>query len=388
MEKIRFILPTAILAVGLFIGGGAAQAMPLPGEEIIGDYTLTVSAMGKTYEFFYPEIDCIGGEIYLKNAEAVVEKIYSDTKIPETNASVKIYPNRKNPLEYLSEKDGEAVDRACLLADIKTALYARKPQIIAKTVILKPQNTAAQLKRETSLLAEFSTDYSSSAAERKHNVDLAVRTIGGRELLSGETFSFNSVVGERTKERGYKEAKIITGGKFQAGVGGGVCQVSTTLYNAALLSGLTVTERHSHSLPVSYVLPSFDAMVNSGGSDLAIRNDRAESVYIVSSSDGERITFRVYGKADGCSYKRVSKVTGYISPPAEEELENAELPFGETKIITHAKEGVVSEGYLEVYCGGARVKTINLSKDRYGAVRGVVEYGTKKEQTEPKTRIP
>lgn len=107
------------------------------------------------------------------------------------------------------------------------------------------------------------------------------------EIANGEEFSFNAAVGERTEERGYSTAKVIENGKFVEGVGGGVCQVSSTVYNCALLSGLTVTERHRHSLAVSYVEPSFDAMVSYSYADLRFYNDTGKSVFIVADADGE-----------------------------------------------------------------------------------------------------
>ena len=112
------------------------------------------------------------------------------------------------------------------------------------------------------LRAEFSTNYSSSTDARKFNVALASKTLDNTLVDINGEFSFNYTVGERTERRGYKKAKIIVGGEFVDGVGGGVCQVSTTLYNAVLLAGLKIIECHPHSLPVSYVAPSFDAMVN------------------------------------------------------------------------------------------------------------------------------
>ena len=113
--------------------------------------------------------------------------------------------------------------------------------------------------------------------------------------INGE-FSFNYTIGERTERRGYKKAKIIVGGEFVDGVGGGVCQVSTTLYNAVLLAGLKVVECHPHSLPVSYVEPSFDAMVNSGWADLKFINDTHNPVIIRARADGAKLTIQIFGE--------------------------------------------------------------------------------------------
>ena len=130
------------------------------------------------------------------------------------------------------------------------------------------------------LRATFSTDYSKSSAERKHNVGLAAKSLDNVFVDAGGEFSFNKTVGERTYKRGYKSAKIIVNGEFTEGVGGGVCQVSTTLYNAALLAGLEISEVNQHSVAVSYVAPSFDAMVNSGSADLRFINRTHNPVII------------------------------------------------------------------------------------------------------------
>ena len=103
--------------------------------------------------------------------------------------------------------------------------------------------------------ASFYTSYPSSTAERKHNIILASKSIDNTFIDVGGEFSFNLVVGDRTEKRGYKKSKIIINGDFADGIGGGVCQVSTTLYNAVLLAGLEIIEYHPHSLPVSYVAP-------------------------------------------------------------------------------------------------------------------------------------
>ena len=374
----RYIMPIAVFAMGILLSvNSVAHAVSLPGEAIVGDYELTITAMGKTYTYRYPEIDVVGGEVYLKNVEEVVEGIYFDTVIKPIDASLKIYPERENPFVYYSENSGAGIDCEKLVKDIKSALYARKRNISAEVVTLMPTVTLAALKEETKLLSTFSTDYSNSQEERKHNVGIATQTIGGYALKSGAEFSFNEVVGARTKERGYKSAKIIVGGEFTEGVGGGVCQVSSTLYNCALLAGLTVTERHNHSLLVSYVEPSFDAMVNSGSADLKILNSKDSNVYIVASCNGEKIKFRIYGRNDGFEYKRISVIDEYISPPAEEIVETADLELGERRVVCASKRGVKSSGYLVKYLNGKKISETRLSKDSYAAVKGKVEIGTK-----------
>ncbi len=228
--------------------------------------------------------------------------------------------------------------------------------------------------------AEFYTSYRTSSTERKSNVCLAAKAIDGTLIEVGGEFSFNRTVGERTEARGYKKAKIIVGGRFIDGVGGGVCQVSTTLYNAALLAGLKITEFHPHSLPVSYVAPSFDAMVNSGSADLRFLNDTLSPVVIKAAADGEVLKITVYGEPMREKLIRKSVVIDKIAAPAEEVVadENGEFPElyeGERKVISYSRDGYKSEGYLIKLINGAPVSSVKIRTDSYLAVRGKIVEG-------------
>ena len=182
-------------------------------------------------------------------------------------------------------------------------------------------------------------------------------------MESGKTLSFNNIVGARVKERGFLPAKIIEKGEFVEGVGGGVCQVSTTLYNAALLSGLEIEEYHPHSLAVSYVPPSRDAMVSGTYFDLKISNPYPTPVYIRASVTGGSVAFSIYGYDDGTAYSLSSEVTGAIPAPEESCASPEEARAG--------KDGLTSESYLTV-TRGSYVKTVLLRKDKYAPVKRVV----------------
>ena len=229
--------------------------------------------------------------------------------------------------------------------------------------------------------SDFSTGYSSSTNERKSNIARAVKSLNNTFVDVGAEFSFNRTVGPRTEKRGYQSAKIIVGGKFVDGVGGGVCQVSTTLYNAVLLAGLKVIEYHPHSLPVAYIEPSFDAMVNSGSADLKFINNTHNPLIILATADGERVRVKILGEPMQEKYLRQSAITEYISPPENEIIfddngEHPDLYLGQTKTLTFAKQGYYSEGYLIKTVGGVVVQSKKIRKDKYNAVRGVIIQGT------------
>lgn len=230
---------------------------------------------------------------------------------------------------------------------------------------------------EFSLRARFYTTFYSSSEERKHNISLASSALNDYFLDSGKEFSFNEVVGERSEKNGYKNAKIISYGKFIDGVGGGVCQVSTTLYNAVLLSGLRVTESHPHSLAVSYVAPSFDAMVSYNFADLKFVNDTAFPIIIKAEANDYMLTISIYGQKMQEKYVRKSTVTGELPAPEEEKFidtENLypELKEGEQKIVSYSKKGLISEGSLIKIVNEKPVSIKKIRKDVYKGSKGLI----------------
>lgn len=158
------------------------------------------------------------------------------------------------------------------------------------------------------LLSEFSTPLAGSSLARRANIKKAVSEIDGTLLKPGESFSFNKTVGPRVSERGYKIAPVMVRGELVPGVGGGVCQVSTTLYNAVLLAGLKVVRREHHARPVEYVSPGRDATVVYGYIDLIFKNEKDAPIYIQGEVKGGRIIFRIFGSRDFESIKIYSDV--------------------------------------------------------------------------------
>lgn len=230
------------------------------------------------------------------------------------------------------------------------------------------------------LRASFYTSYYNSTPERKSNIKLCASAINKTLIDVNGEFSFNAVVGERTEKRGYKSAKIILNGEFVDGVGGGVCQVSSTLYNAVILAGLRVLESHAHSLPVSYVEPSFDAMVNSSFADLKFINNTKNPVYLTAEADDERIKINVFGEPMNYKVLRISKIIDKIMPLPEQIIidDKNEYPLlkeGEKKVLRYAKEGYKSEGYIQKVINGKVISQKKLRTDKYSAVRGLVVYG-------------
>ena len=345
-------------------------------SELYDEPVFTVTALDKIYDFTASEIGFARGKRYLKCAEETVDKIYFDALVKPRDATLTFLPDKSEKFKITAERNGVAIDRGALLSDISAALNGGETQIRAKTEILRPEIYASDLKKITAKRAEFTTEFKNSPANRKHNIRLAARLINGSVINAGEEFSFNKVVGARTESRGFKTAKIITDGKFVDGVGGGVCQASTTLYNAAILSGMTITEQHGHSLRVSYVEPSFDAMVSSDYCDLKFKNTNNTPVFIAAEADDNRVTFTFYGIKQTEKYLRISEVVETVPPEADEIFYDDNLPFGQKVVRQKPKSGTVSEGYIATVVDGKTVKTEIIRRDKYKSVRGVVSIGT------------
>ena len=228
--------------------------------------------------------------------------------------------------------------------------------------------TASYIKpvQEWDTLSSYTTYFDANEKGRSENIRIAAMLIDDIIIQPYGEFSFNQTVGARTKSEGFQDAKIILDGQYVLGTGGGVCQVSTTLYNAALKSGLTVTEFHPHSLQVSYVAPSRDAMVSSQ-SDLKLFNPYSHAVYLSAKVEGGSIKITFYGKNEGDRYEIISKTLGEIPPPPPILKEGAR-----EEILRQEKCGIKSELYLERYRGNTLLSRKRLRFDEYRPIQGII----------------
>ena len=215
-------------------------------------------------------------------------------------------------------------------------------------------------------ISSYTTYYDVKDKGRCENIAVAAALINGATVQAYGEFSFNKTVGRRTAEAGFQQAKIIVNGEYVLGVGGGVCQVSTTLYNAALKSGLEVVEYHPHSLRVGYVEPSRDAMVSTE-SDLQLYNPYAFAVALVAETFRGGIRIAFYGKNEGYRYEISAKITGEIPPPAPIVKEGKK-----DDVLRSPKNGVRSEAYLEKYKGDALLFRKRIRVDEYRPIQGII----------------
>lgn len=376
-------VPSRVRINGIDVGGKPRnQAAALIRESIVEELkTKTLVIRGKNeYRFTYPEIgykDDLqklikgakkGGSYtaqvsYYLNGLSEIADIICDKESAQTVEPYAQFNAYGTPFTYCAGADGCKADRTKLLNDIKASLGGGFEQVNVKTETVKRKTTLQQVKSDTRLLSSFVTYFDGENAPRSHNIRLAAEKINGSIIKGGETFSFNKTVGERTAERGFQSAKIIEKGEFVEGVGGGVCQVSTTLYNAALLCGCDIEEYHPHSLSVSYVPPSFDAMVSGSYFDLKFKNATAANLYIRARTGKNFVAFDVYGRSDGNEYFYESQVTGVIPAPEEVTEDSA--------LVKDGRDGTESEGYLTVTRKGVVIKRKVLRRDKYAPIKKV-----------------
>lgn len=220
-----------------------------------------------------------------------------------------------------------------LVNDQLVANWDGQPCTIALDVrIDEPRGSEEELLQVKDILGSFTTSYKSSTPDRCANVENGCRLINGLLLYPGEEFSMYDTVSPITKENGYFLAGAYQNGKVVDSVGGGICQVSTTLYNAVLRSEIDVTERHNHSMVVSYVDPAADAAIaGSAGKDFRFINNLKTPIYIEGYTKDRKITFNIYGvetRSPGHSVKYESEVLEVIQPTTEEIIEDSSKPIG------------------------------------------------------------
>ncbi|MCM1043425.1 MAG: VanW family protein [Corallococcus sp.] len=313
--------------------------------------------------------------------KSLLDDIEAHCNRQAVDATVEFTPQKDDKFVFTEGRNGRKVNEDKLFATI----FGGQTDIEIPVDTIKAVSVA-DLKKTVVKKAVFTTSYASSGANRSHNVALAVKRIKGTVLEEGAQFSFNDTVGDRAEKNGFKNAKVISYGKYVEGVGGGVCQVSTTLYNALLLANLSPDELHQHTLVSSYVAAGFDAMVSYGTADLKFTNDSGGKLYIDASSADRQITFTVYGVPNkyrivrqSIEVERVPYQTVYVTAGSD----FPELIYDDqTKVVTGGSDYVKSQSYLLYYDGGKLVKKQRIRANVYKRVDKVVARGAKQRPAE------
>lgn len=280
---------------------------------------------------------------------------------------------------YTEGIDGVETDQeklfCLLLQSCGNHIVVQLPQIFHKAI------EAKQLKQQTLFKASFTTNFQSSSENRSHNIQLAAQKLNGVTVQAGERFSFNKIVGMRTLQNGFKQAKVISDGVYTDGIGGGVCQVSTTLYNALLLSEI-VPFACQHTLVPSYVEAGFDAMVSDSGADLTFVNNTDFPLYIAAQTKDKQLTFTIFGAPNKGTVLRQSEVeiTPFDTVFVVDRQKFPELVYqDQTKVVSGGSNGVKAKAYL-CYCANGTCRKVLLRTNTYKKVDMVVARGYQKRQ--------
>jgi len=253
-------------------------------------------------------------------------------------------------------------DHSCELADLP--LRSVPPSVTAEE--------AAGIEGE---LASFETHYS-ERGNRRRNLELACSLVSGTILKPGGVFSYNDVVGPRDADNGFKMAPVIVRGRMEPGMGGGVCQVSTTVYNAGLLAGLEVVSRTHHAFPVHYVPPGRDATVVYGAIDLKLRNSSDGPIGFLADGTGGRVRVRVFGKPNPALSVRIERTNVSSWAPSVQTVTDPTLPRGKSLVRDRGRSGHRVTVWRVFKENGNTIRRELISRDVYRAYPRIVAEGS------------
>ncbi|MBO1626887.1 VanW family protein [Bacillus arachidis] len=239
--------------------------------------------------------------------EAFIKEKYNETLKEPVNAELSVSGTTVN---ISQSQNGEKVDKEKLKELTAKAITTGTQDIQLPIASTKPERSTEDIKNMgiTQVIAEYSTPMAGRNGSQSFNVNKSANTLSGALVAPGETFSFNERVGITDAAHGYKSAAVYLNGKVVQSAGGGVCQVSSTLYGAALRADLGVVARSNHSMPVHYLPLGQDAAVADYGPDLKFQNNTGKYIYIQAFSNGGSITTRIFGTPTGKDVEVSSKV--------------------------------------------------------------------------------
>lgn len=300
-----------------------------------------------------------------------VEEIHKEVYKEPVDASY-----TKDPFEIHASENG--MDFSISVEEAKALITGDKESYVIPVKTLYPKVTTDQIGTEAfpNLLASYSSNYSSSNYNRSTNVALATSKINGIVLMPGKSFSYNGTVGQRTLRAGFKEAGAYANGEVTTAVGGGICQVSSTLYNAVLRANLEVTNRTNHMFQVGYVPIGTDATVSWGAPDFQFKNNRNYPIKIVATTAGKNVYIKIFGLKEDNDYdvEILSYRTGTI-PFNTTYTSDPSLGEGQTKVVQNGSNGATSVTYKILKRNGQEVSRELVSRDRYQPHNQVIAKG-------------
>ena len=313
-----------------------------------------------------------------ENVRAFVRTVEQRVNQTAQDAQVATFDFSKRAFTFTDERVGARLKTEELYRQITDALdrHAYTATINASTEPVMPGVTKAELMSTFTCVSSFTTQLTNDK-NRNTNIRLAAQAVNGTAIMPGETFSFNQATGQRTVEKGYQPAAAIAGGTTVDEVGGGVCQVSSTLFNAAAMANLAIVQRSPHAWPSNYVDAGRDATVNWPDLDFKFRNDKTTPVFIVAFCESNACTVEIYGAAldAGVTIELITNVVSVTEPPQTPLYENnPDLPHGTNQVKIKARTGYDVETYQVFRQNGREIGRQLLCVSRYPMIQQVIEY--------------
>ena len=259
------------------------------------------------------------------------------------NGSISSYDASSDSFTFAGEQTGIAINEEQLKSDIQSALSAKQfdKVITVSASEVQPEYSTAAAKQKYKTIGTYTTNTTSNS-KRNTNIRLAAEALNGTIVGPGQEVSFNDTVGQRTEAKGYQGAAAYNNGEVVQEIGGGVCQVSTTLYNAALKAGMKISMRRSHTFEPSYVTPGMDATVSWGGPDFRFINTSSSAIGIKASYSNQTVTVSIYGVPvleDGVTYSLEATKTETFDLPEPHYEEDQTLQPGQEVVKSKGTQG-------------------------------------------------
>lgn len=319
--------------------------------------------------------------------EDVVSTVAEFVYVEPINATM----TRSNGVFNITEgKTGLQMDSKTTAVEVRKLLesFTEGETLIALSVV-EPKFKPADLEKSQSLIGTFTTSFSGSpTAGRVINMQVASAHINDKSVYPQEVFSTNIAFGPSTYENGYKDAPEIVGGELVEGIGGGVCQVSSTLYNALLFSELDIVERINHSQKVGYMDWGFDATLAGDYIDLKFKNDTEYPVFIESYLTSNKVVVNIYGNEihqDGRRLVFSNELIETTKPPESKIKNDSSLPSGQRVTKVQAKSGYKYYVYKTIYQGDTLLEKVKINTSNYKAKAAQILVGTA--TVKPKTPV-
>ena len=316
----------------------------------------------------------------LDAAKAEASLIAGNWKMVPKKGGITKYNKETGKFEFEGGQAGAVINQDKLAQDIVAAIEKKEYQAVieAQEKTDEAGMSAAELKDKYTTIATYTTTATNNKS-RNQNLKLCTEAINGTIVNPGQEFSFNSTTGPRSTEKGYQPATAYLNGEIVQEPGGGVCQVSSTLYNAVVFAGLKSTERHSHSYEPSYVTPGEDAAVSYGGPDFKFVNNSDYPIAIKASFSDQKVTCSIYGIPvldDGVKVRMKSEKTAELDPPAPTYEEDQTLQLDEEKIVKQATPGSRWSTALVTYKDGKEISRMDFHNSVYRGKSAIIKRNT------------